>query len=238
MKVAIFDFDGTLFPHETIPFLIKQFPKLGYPRHKQVMMILKLLPEVVTYRLAKNPDKEAFRHKAVYRFLSMFNGMSEEAVATFFSENVTSVLELLDPEIMAEIRHRKKDGYHTVLLSGCFEMLLKPLAQHLDVDQVIGTALVFTQDHNHQSIMKASSPITIISGDEKMTAARALNNQEQVDWAASAAYADSYYDSPMLELVGHKVAVNPDRKLTDIAKSKGWEILITEKGQAKVNYSD
>jgi hypothetical protein len=29
----------------------------------------------------------------------------------------------------------------------------------------------------------------------------------------------------MLEMVGHPVAVNPDRVLTKVAKDRGWEIL-------------
>lgn len=238
MKVAIFDFDGTLFPHETIPFLIRQFPKLGYPRHKQLLMMARLVPDLLAYKLSKHPDKEAFRHQAVYRFLSMFEGMTQEAVDGFFAKNVAKVLSLLDPVIIAEVTKCKEEGYHTVLLSGCFEMLLNPLAQYLDIDEVIGTSLVFTKYKDDQHRMKSSAPITIISGDDKMAAARNLASQKDLDWEASAAYADSYYDAPMLSLVGHKHAVNPDKKLEQIAKREGWEILLTDHGQAKVKYSD
>lgn len=238
MKVALFDFDGTLFPHETIPFLIKQFPKLGYPRRKQWWMMARLVPDLLKYKLSKNPDKEAFRHQAVYRFLSMFEGMTQEAVDGFFVANVPTVLSLLDPELVAEVVKCHSEGYHTVLLSGCFDMLLNPLAKHLDIDEVIGTSLVFTKYKDDQLRMKSSAPITIISGEDKMTAARTLAREKQVDWSASKAYADSYYDAPMLALVGHKHAVNPDVKLEAIAKREGWDILRTDKGRAKVNYSN
>ncbi len=238
MKVALFDFDGTLFPHETIPFLIKQYPKLGYPRYRQVLMMMKLLPDVVMYKISKNPDKEGFRHKAVYKFLSIFEGMTEAEVTEFFEKNVSTVLSLLDPEIIAEVTKRKKEGYHTVLLSGCFELLLKPLARHLDIDEVIGTSLVFSKYKDDQNRMESKEPIVIVSGDAKLSAARGLDNQEPVDWSASAAYADSYYDEPMLALVGHKYAVNPDQKLAEIAKLQGWEILLTACGEVKVSYSE
>lgn len=238
MKVALFDFDGTLFPHETIPFLIKQYPKLGYPRYRQVLMMMKLLPDVVMYKISKNPDKEGFRHKAVYKFLSIFEGMTEAEVTEFFEKNVSTVLSLLDPEIIAEVTKRKKEGYHTVLLSGCFELLLKPLARHLDIDEVIGTSLVFSKYKDDKNRMTSKEPIVIVSGDAKLSAARGLDNQEPVDWSASAAYADSYYDEPMLALVGHKYAVNPDQKLAEIAKLQGWEILLTACGEVKVSYSE
>jgi hypothetical protein len=47
---------------------------------------------------------------------------------------------------------------------------------------------------------------------------------EGIDLAASYAYSDSYTDAPMLEAVGHPVAVNPDRVLLKLAREKGWEV--------------
>jgi hypothetical protein len=41
----------------------------------------------------------------------------------------------------------------------------------------------------------------------------------------SFAYSDSATDLPMLEAVGHPVAVNPDRELRGIAHARAWEIL-------------
>ncbi|MDQ2725073.1 MAG: hypothetical protein M3Y36_06215, partial [Actinomycetota bacterium] len=41
--------------------------------------------------------------------------------------------------------------------------------------------------------------------------------------ADSWAYSDSATDVPMLEAVGHPVAVNPDRALRRIAVDRGWE---------------
>ena len=38
------------------------------------------------------------------------------------------------------------------------------------------------------------------------------------------AYSDSISDLPMLEVVGHPVAVNPDRPLEAVARSRGWPI--------------
>jgi len=54
-----------------------------------------------------------------------------------------------------------------------------------------------------------------------------------VDYAArndiplpdSYAYSDSATDLPMLEAVGHPVAVNPDRELRNAARERGWDIM-------------
>ena len=37
--------------------------------------------------------------------------------------------------------------------------------------------------------------------------------------------ADRYSDLPVLELVGHPVAVHADRRLRRLARKRGWEII-------------
>jgi phosphoserine phosphatase len=44
-------------------------------------------------------------------------------------------------------------------------------------------------------------------------------------YGASYAYADSYSDLGLFELVGRPVAVYPDRKLAAHAAAKGWPVL-------------
>jgi putative phosphoserine phosphatase/1-acylglycerol-3-phosphate O-acyltransferase len=45
-----------------------------------------------------------------------------------------------------------------------------------------------------------------------------------VDLSRSAAYADSVTDAPLLELVGHPVAVYPDPGLRSLAEKRSWRI--------------
>ena len=40
----------------------------------------------------------------------------------------------------------------------------------------------------------------------------------------SFAYSDAFTDLALLELVGHPVAVNPDRALAKVADERGWEV--------------
>jgi len=62
-------------------------------------------------------------------------------------------------------------------------------------------------------------------GPFKAEAMRDLAVFEGIDLAESYAYSDSYTDVPMLESVGHPVAVNPDRVLARLARERGWEIV-------------
>src|SRR3954464_9080720 len=63
-----------------------------------------------------------------------------------------------------------------------------------------------------------------LHGPAKAAAIRALAEREQLDLTRCAAYSDSINDLPMLQLVGHPVAVNPDAHLRHEARSRGWEI--------------
>jgi phosphoserine phosphatase len=46
-----------------------------------------------------------------------------------------------------------------------------------------------------------------------------------VDLAASYAYGDREADLPMLDAVGHPVAVNASKRLARIARENGWEMV-------------
>ncbi len=63
----------------------------------------------------------------------------------------------------------------------------------------------------------------------KAQAIRELAEREGIDLAASYAYSDSESDLPMLRLVGHPVAVNPDKELARVARAEGWEIMRFER---------
>jgi len=63
----------------------------------------------------------------------------------------------------------------------------------------------------------------------KAQAIRELAAREGIDLAASYAYSDSESDLPMLRLVGHPVAVNPDKELSRVAREEGWEIMRFER---------
>ena len=63
-----------------------------------------------------------------------------------------------------------------------------------------------------------------LHGPAKAEAVKALAEQEGLDLERCSAYSDSANDVPMLSLVGHPVAVNPDPKLRRIARENKWEI--------------
>src|SRR5260370_38002602 len=51
-----------------------------------------------------------------------------------------------------------------------------------------------------------------------------MAREHDIDLEASYAYSDSVTDEPMLRVVGHPVAVNPDRDLARLARAEDWEV--------------
>ncbi|GGU08631.1 hydrolase [Streptomyces lateritius] len=63
-----------------------------------------------------------------------------------------------------------------------------------------------------------------LHGPAKAEAVRALAAAEGLDLNRCAAYSDSHNDIPMLSLVGHPYAINPDAKLRKHARAREWRL--------------
>jgi len=63
-----------------------------------------------------------------------------------------------------------------------------------------------------------------LHGPAKAAAVRKLAMREGLDLERCSAYSDSANDIPLLTLVGHPCAINPDAKLRSHAKQHGWRI--------------
>ena len=63
-----------------------------------------------------------------------------------------------------------------------------------------------------------------LHGPAKAEAVRALATAEDLDLTRCAAYSDSHNDIPMLSLVGHPYAINPDAKLRKHARQLDWRL--------------
>jgi len=68
--------------------------------------------------------------------------------------------------------------------------------------------------------------VVVGAGPAGSTAAKFLSEKGlKINFKESFAYADSFVDLPILELVGKPVAVSPDEELKELAQSKGWQVI-------------
>lgn len=150
----------------------------------------------------------------------MVAGWSAEEVDTIVSETLHSVV---TPTIYAEARelinYHKAAGHHVIIISASASALVKPIAKELGVELVAATELKVTDGKFTGEILY------YCKGTAKADALLAIAQREHINLRASFAYSDSATDIPMLELVGHPVAVNPDRAMKKHALEQGWDIL-------------
>jgi phosphoserine phosphatase len=64
----------------------------------------------------------------------------------------------------------------------------------------------------------------LLHGEAKAAAVASLAQREGLDLARCSAYSDSANDLPMLRLVGHPHAVNPDARLRAEARRHDWPV--------------
>jgi phosphoserine phosphatase len=64
-----------------------------------------------------------------------------------------------------------------------------------------------------------------VAGATKADIMRQYAREHDVDLAQSWAYTDSFSDYPMLAVVGHPTACNPDLRLRSLARSYDWPVL-------------
>jgi len=133
------------------------------------------------------------------------------------------MLDVIDPFVYQEaldlIAEHQAAGRRIYIVSSSPEELVRPLARHFGVSGVIATRAQVGPDNRYTGELEFYA-----FGEQKAEAIRLLAKRAKVDLAGSYAYTDSITDVPMLEAVGHPVAVNPDRELRHVAEDRDWDI--------------
>jgi len=197
---------------------------MGYNRKAYIVFWTKILCKAFKYKLPfiKSYQKDAFRRDAAILFIQMFNGKSSEELQDFFNLCITDIMRDLNPLIVKEVNNAQKNGYSTVLLSGCLTDILVGVGNNLEMDVIIGTDLPI---NNTNSIKFYNKEFDIIMGKRKTEKLLEIMEDKNIDWENSIAYGDSSYDENVLRLVGKPIAVNPDKGLKTIAELNGWAII-------------
>lgn len=219
LKLAIFDFDGTLYSLDTFTFAVKQLKK--YPEHKQryYKFIINFLPVYVMYKL-KLKSKGIMVTRATKTLINAFEGLSSESLDNFYRQTFLAMADRINQQVVKEIQEAKKQGYKVIILSGAVTPLLELAGEKLGCHRVIGTEIPI-----FNGIVKPDEEIDHIYGKRKVSRLLEDYPKEKVHWEKSKAYADSFSDLDLLEQVGHPVAVQPDEKLAQVARKRGWPVI-------------
>lgn len=118
------------------------------------------------------------------------------------------------------LRAHQERGQHPVFVSGSLTEILQPLARELGVRHNLATCLEVRQGRYTGEIEGRQ-----MIGPGKAEAVRAFLDRQGTSAAECFAYGDDITDVPMLESVGHPVAVIGDPRLAEQARHRQWAVL-------------
>lgn len=216
MAASYFDVDGTLVTtnlvHPTVFYLLNQ----PTPLHS-LAKLGRAIAKAPWMALAEVQDRRLFNEL----LFSSFEGVSEDRLLSLAEEAFDTILKPnLYPKAKDLVQTSLDKGHDVIIVSGALDFLMKLLAEHLGATGIIANKL---EIHDRFATGKLLRPV--VAGPEKARLVREHARAHGHDLDDCFAYSDSYSDVPMLSVVGHPAAVNPDRKLLLLANAYNWPII-------------
>jgi HAD superfamily hydrolase (TIGR01490 family) len=159
--------------------------------------------------------------KSRVALLELTKGWEAERVRRLVRETLQQVIDpLIYEEALDLFEEHRRAGRDLYLVSSSGEEVVMPLAEYLGVPHVLATRAGIDEAGCYDGTLEF-----YCYGDGKAVAVHEEAARRDIDLAASYAYSDSITDVPMLEAVGHPVAVNPDKELRVLAAERGWPVV-------------
>ncbi len=222
LRVALFDVDGTLTTAHTWQAYFAAFAHFGLKAGTRRLYFAVHYPLYFARRLGLLSE-ERFRTWWAGHLPWTLRGLTPQETAPLWTWAVqTYMANHWREDILRRMDEHRRRGDKVILVSSAPEPLLEAIAKRFGAHAVVGTRPALQNGRYTGGIVP---PVCI--GDTKRT----LTEQKlaalgwEVDFAASAAYADAITDVPLLEMVGHPHATYPDPELHTLALQRGWPVL-------------
>lgn len=214
-SAAFFDLDKTVIARAAMVAFGRPLYRAGLISR---WLLLRALYGQLVYLYVGADEARIARMRA--SVLALTRGWHQAHLQAVVAETLAEVVEpIVYDEALALIRRHQAAGDRVFIVSASPEEIVVPLARSLGVDDVVASRARIDDEGRYTGELEFSA-----FGGEKAVAMRQIADAEGIDLGASSAYSDSTTDLPMLEAVGHPVAVNPDRGLARIAATRGWEV--------------
>lgn len=148
-------------------------------------------------------------------------GVSERELKRLVPDILVGILPRIYPEMLAEVHMHQDAGRPTFIVSAAGDGIVRLLAGILDMDGGIGSAYELDGDGTYTGRLDGG----LTYGPGKVKPMLDFAERHGIDLEESWAYSDAASDLPMLELVGHPVAVNPDAELARVAAERTWPVM-------------
>lgn len=211
---AIFDLDRTLLAGASGPVISAHLRASGVLPDRRIPgegALYRIFDLVGENRPTMMVTRQAARATA---------GWSQDAVRAAGEAAAEVLLERVPARARAEIEDHRAEGRVLALATTTPHDLIEPLAARLGLDAVIATRY-----HATDGVYTGGIDGEFVWARGKERAVRTWADESGVELAASHAYSDSWYDLPLLSMVGHPHVVNPDPRLAAWATVRRWPVV-------------
>jgi HAD superfamily hydrolase (TIGR01490 family) len=154
-------------------------------------------------------------------FFRRYKGESEDRLRYLAQELFDNVIkDSIYPGAYQLIEKSRLLGLRQVLVTGAIDFTAAPLVRHLGLDDVVCNHLEFVDGKATGRLLPP-----VMASATKASWMRVYAEKERLNLSECYSYSDSMSDLPMLSMVGHPTAVNPDFRLKNTARQHDWPIL-------------
>lgn len=150
--------------------------------------------------------------------VTLAKGRSQSAVVAAAESVAEELCSMVQPFAETAFAAHREAGRPVVLATTTPYDMVKPFADRLGLDDVVATRYSVATDGTYDGTL--DGPFVWSAG--KLAAITNWAENHDIELFDSYAYSDSFYDTPMLEAVGHPVVVNPDPRMVLVAATRRW----------------
>ena len=212
--IAFFDFDGTLITQESGRICALPAIRHGLlgPRIAARLAGTYLLSKV-GLRTRTDAQKVGFE---------CYGGHTLAELRTIMRDlHDHHLVRHLSRPMQARLDAHRAAGDHLVILTASIFTFAEPFTADFGIHRLIGTQVGF----DAAGLCTGRPAGAIIDGVAKRAAAERVAAERGVALSQCTFYSDHISDLPLLEAVGHPVAVGPVPRLAKVAAARGWEII-------------
>ena len=210
--VAAFDLENTLIASNVVASYSWLATRRLSPADR-MRFVLRTLAEAPGLLSADRKDRSDFLRQFYRRYEGAPVGQLDQDTVEMFSH---LLLTKSFPAAVRRVREHRALGHRTLLITGALDVAIKPIMPLFD--DVICAEMTVGPDGTYTGELTDVPP----TGEARAQALIDYCERHGLDPAESIAYADSTSDLPLLEAAGFPVAVNPEARLSALARKRGW----------------
>ena len=228
LVAALFDLDGTLCNTRRLASSIVGYQFKNPARISSAVSYIMTQMTRLLFWKAGLLTYARFAQAGCHELARLLKGLDKSEVFSLFSKTAQKVVDTAREDMLAVLRWHQEEGHTVILVSGCFQPFLREVANLLEINHTVGTALEEVSDCYTGRL---AGPFC--HGDERARLVRRFIKVSgfDVNFSSSYAYGDRVQDIPILEMVGHPVAAYPDKELLTYANERGWTVLGASAGK-------